>query len=118
MVEGKAQFNSKPRSSSRSARPQHQGAPTAPNKITSAAAALPARSRGDLAGALPAAGSEVVRGRCEDARASECIEHLESLGDHLWANPSPPMTARLKERPACGRRSLLVVVLAWVTGAS
>ena len=32
--------------------------------------------------------------------------------------PSPPITARLKVRRVCVRRSSPAVVLAWVTGAS
>jgi hypothetical protein len=43
----------------------------------------------DLTGALPTAGSEVISGRGEDARARHGIEYLESLGDHLRANTIP-----------------------------
>ena len=36
-----------------------------------------------------AVGSEVVAGRCEDARSRHGIEDLEPFGDHLGANPVP-----------------------------
>jgi hypothetical protein len=43
----------------------------------------------DFASALPAAGSEIVRGRGKDPRARDGVENLESFGDNLGANPIP-----------------------------
>ena len=66
----------------------------------------------DLTSALPAVGSEVVRGRCKDAWARDGIEHLESFGDYLGANPIPADDGQVEGLPArscLGHRRIVAV---------